>query len=350
MNIIFTNIIIITFFCICIFFVSKFYSTNKSLIEKFEEIEKKEMTKFDRFNKIIRGFENNTNTKPSPNQLHALYDHFYTTSKFDENDVEKLLNDDAKYHQAMKKFFEKYGKSQDVNHEINPKKQMKESNDIQQAEEDKESGSILVKKSLSKLMPSEKISSEKIDFLVYKLKRFNNDVKLLEEYITNNEEYNVFIKKRIDEEKSNHQANDDSKTSDSMSFKIKRPSLGQKTLMEKVKEEEEKTYTCQDLEDEQVLSKLISNRDMDELKYACNSSKNKHSNVKDGENMVLLPELKWNVPQERPEVCRTSGKKNKVQYSIEQTALIGTLLDAAADTQVGSIMPKFSFKQEDNDE
>lgn len=347
MNNIFSYIIIIIFLCICIFFVNKFYWTNKKLIEKFEEIEKKDMTKFDRFNKIIKGFENNRSTKPSPNELHALYDHFYDTNKYDEDDVEKLLNDDAKYHKAMKKFHEKYGKVKDVNKNITPKKQMKESNDIQQAEEDKESGSILVKKSLAKLLPNEKISSEKIDFLVYKLKKFNNDVKLLEEYITGDEEYNVFIKKRIDEEKSNHKANDESKDSQNMSFKIKKPNLGKKTLMEQVKEEEEKTYTCQDLEDEHMLSNLMSNRNLDELKYACNSSKNKHSTVKDGESMVLLPELKWSVPQERPEVCRISGKKNKVQYSIEQTSLIGTLLDAASDTQVGSIMPKFSFKQED---
>ena len=60
--------------------------------------------------------------------------------------------------------------------------------------------------------------------------------------------------------------------------------------------------------------------------------------------MVLLPDQKWSVPQERPEVCRMSGEFS-YKPSIEQTALIGTLLEDAKDTRVGTIMPSFEFKE-----
>jgi hypothetical protein len=58
-------------------------------------------------------------------------------------------------------------------------------------------------------------------------------------------------------------------------------------------------------------------------------------------DLVLNPEFKWSVPQTRPPVCY--GRQDEYNPQMTQTALIGTLLEDAKDTQVGSIMPKFKF-------
>ena len=125
------------------------------------------------------------------------------------------------------------------------------------------------------------------------------------------------------------------------SFKISRPHINNTTLEEK-ENVEVNGYTCKDLEDEHVLSKIISARNMDQLKYACLRSKDKHMQTDD--NMVLIKGLEWSVPQQRPGVCRMS-KTQDYHYSTEQTSLIGTLLDEAENTKVGSIMPEFEYKE-----
>jgi len=67
------------------------------------------------------------------------------------------------------------------------------------------------------------------------------------------------------------------------------------------------------------------------------------------DDMVLMPELAWSVPNYRPPVCTTIGKEPLVQPVFSDTnsrLLLGTPLDQAANnTAVGSIMPKFTFKE-----
>jgi hypothetical protein len=87
----------------------------------------------------------------------------------------------------------------------------------------------------------------------------------------------------------------------------------------------------------QELSNYISDRNMSHLGTVCKRNK-KYLNADD--NMVLFPEFKWSVPQAFPPVCLKSGDAT-FNPSVEQTALIGTLLPAASDTQVGSILPVF---------
>jgi hypothetical protein len=63
-------------------------------------------------------------------------------------------------------------------------------------------------------------------------------------------------------------------------------------------------------------------------------------------DMVLIPEFAWSVPQEFPPVCTTLGQKPLVQPVMNNSALLlGTPLDDANNTQVGSIMPKFEYKE-----
>ena len=68
----------------------------------------------------------------------------------------------------------------------------------------------------------------------------------------------------------------------------------------------------------------------------------------DSNSMVLIPGLQWSVPQPHPPVCTpcTGQIAYPVMPSQDQTALIGTLLEDAQNTQVGSLMPKFAYSQE----
>lgn len=63
-------------------------------------------------------------------------------------------------------------------------------------------------------------------------------------------------------------------------------------------------------------------------------------------DMVLRPEYAWSVPQQRPPVCNSLGRKPLTQPMMDSSKLLlGTPLDEATDTQVGSIMPKFEYKE-----
>ncbi len=68
----------------------------------------------------------------------------------------------------------------------------------------------------------------------------------------------------------------------------------------------------------------------------------KYTNADD--DMVLRPEFRWQVPMRRAPVCYAT---ERVEYSplADQTALLGTLLEEADKTAVGSIMPKFNYTE-----
>ena len=64
------------------------------------------------------------------------------------------------------------------------------------------------------------------------------------------------------------------------------------------------------------------------------------------DGMVLRPEFAWSVPQWRAPVCTSAGQKQLIQPLLNNSRLLlGTPLGDAKDTEVGSIMPKFEFKQ-----
>lgn len=86
----------------------------------------------------------------------------------------------------------------------------------------------------------------------------------------------------------------------------------------------------------QELADYINERNKSHLGNVCSRNK-KYINA--DEDMVLFPEFKWSVPQQFPPVCM--GKTETVNPTTDQTALIGTLLPAAQETQVGSILPVF---------
>jgi hypothetical protein len=83
-------------------------------------------------------------------------------------------------------------------------------------------------------------------------------------------------------------------------------------------------------------------REMEDIKTRCEMS-SKYTNA---DNFgKLFPEYEWMVPQPRAPVCATSAPCT-VNAQVSQSALIGTLLSDAGQTQVGSIMPRFVYEEQ----
>jgi hypothetical protein len=62
--------------------------------------------------------------------------------------------------------------------------------------------------------------------------------------------------------------------------------------------------------------------------------------------MTLRPDQSWTVPQRPPPVCTTLGQKPLIQPIMTNSPLLlGTSLEDSEYTEVGSIMPKFEFKE-----
>ncbi len=334
------TLLIIVFVVILMWGLSKWNKANHRVLEKFSEIEKSTMGRFQRFAEIIKAFEDSNGKKPSPNELHAFYDEFSEVDRYTSDDVKEVLGNKSKYHEILAKFL----KANNIDEESEePSLSSEESDKKAISDIDDESLSKLVSKTFSDIYPDEKLSNDNREFLMYKLSKFGNDVSSLKDYLTTNEEYSEYIKKKLDGQFSRDKAGptDSGLVPSSTTFKVSRPHVNSTTLEEQENVEVD-GYTCKDLEDEHVLSKIISARNMDQLKYACLRSKDKHMQTDD--NMVLIKGLEWSVPQQRPGVCRMS-KKQDYHYSTEQTSLIGTLLDEAENTKVGSIMPEFEYKE-----
>lgn len=64
------------------------------------------------------------------------------------------------------------------------------------------------------------------------------------------------------------------------------------------------------------------------------------------DDMVLDQSLRWSVPQHHPPVCISERDTAPPSSMIAQTALIGTLLDDATYTSIGSIMPRFRYTED----
>lgn len=68
--------------------------------------------------------------------------------------------------------------------------------------------------------------------------------------------------------------------------------------------------------------------------------------MKHDDDMVLRPEFSWSVPQRHPPVCTVPGQPPIIQPLLNDSKLmLGTPLCEAEQTQVGSIMPMFEYKE-----
>lgn len=88
------------------------------------------------------------------------------------------------------------------------------------------------------------------------------------------------------------------------------------------------------------MAELINARNNSQLKDTCVRNK---AYLGLDEDMVLDPSLRWKLPERRPSVC--VGGKNDYQPRIDQTALIGTLIDDASKTKIGSAVDFYPPKR-----
>jgi hypothetical protein len=94
----------------------------------------------------------------------------------------------------------------------------------------------------------------------------------------------------------------------------------------------------------QGFAKLIDDRNADLQRMQCKRT-SKYLNADDSGKLIAGQE--WSVPQKHPPVCvrPLAGMKDPSPLT-EQTALIGTLLDDAKLTEVGSILPRATYRPE----
>lgn len=120
------------------------------------------------------------------------------------------------------------------------------------------------------------------------------------------------------------------------------------------KEVEKKKYrnrcqTQQELEEQNKLAIKRSERNINELSYGCKRNSVADDLAHKYDDMVLRHDQLWKMPERYPPVCNIDSKRKCNVNPVEvQSALIGTLLDDAQDTEVGSIMPQFKYNEKKN--
>ena len=224
---------------------------------------------------------------------------------------------------------------------------------------------------LNKMMPLN-VDDDKdlahIDFLVMKYRSLSKDKDKFEKYVKSTPEYKDYqkiVKKSeiiTTQPPSDKKETEDSTTNlvdkiSNIEFKISRPKIGESTIKEsRVKSEEynelleqnkknipTSSDTCEFYNEFQKnnapdeLSKVQHKRNLDQLKYHCEMSK-QYENV--DSNMVLLSDQKWSVPQKHTPLCYSQSCDVNDPYS--QTSLIGTLLH---DISNDKILPSFEYKE-----
>jgi hypothetical protein len=110
--------------------------------------------------------------------------------------------------------------------------------------------------------------------------------------------------------------------------------LDSQNILDKIKEQASCVFDKNNWKSSS-LAEIVDQRNTEELKNTCVRNK-KYLGI--DEDMVLDSSLKWSVPQPHPPIC--VGPQGNYQPNVSQTALIGTLLEEAKDTQVGSILPQ----------
>lgn len=111
---------------------------------------------------------------------------------------------------------------------------------------------------------------------------------------------------------------------------------------------EKTTYPnrCGNEEDQTKLAEKKESRNMEELEMGCKRSTKREQLAHKYDDMVLRHDQMWKMPERRPPVCKMNSKKKCPVNPVEvQSSLLGTLLHDSKNTEVGSILPKFSYKE-----
>jgi hypothetical protein len=245
-----------------------------------------------------------------------------------------------------------------------------------QASEDRKQFNIMLQTNI----PQHSFNIEFLDFLYSKYNKLNKDQVSFIKYVKKTPEYiDIFkhesppkdderlkvvtpsisldsdddvIEEFVDEEnistKSSKDVGEENDTrisiSECMELDIKRPNanLSESGVQLLLKEHKKQLDECDTLpisKNKHLLSDKIAKRNIDQLKYHCEISKN-YKNV--NKDLTLLKDQSWSVPQKYTPVCYSATCDVSDQTS--QTSLIGTLLEDSENTK---ILPSFSFSEDE---
>ncbi len=233
-------------------------------------------------------------------------------------------------------------------------------------------------------IPQHSFNSEFMDFLYSKYNKLNKDETSFINYVKKTPEYIEIFKHKlekdlpdtthfkvvtsqtqqtvssdvvieefvVDEEESNQTSTDSTQNendntqitiSECLALDIKRPNtndLSESGVKLILKEHKQKQNECDSIpltKNQHILSDKIAKRNLEQLKYHCEISKNYKNMNKD---LTLLKDQSWSVPQKYTPVCYS--ETCDVSDQMSQTSLIGTLLE---ETDNSKILPSFSFSE-----
>jgi hypothetical protein len=339
--------------CIVLFYYIQTKKFQKKIIEQFYEDETYNLTEEDKqlYFSIIDTYQMLLERDPSEDEINLDFNDIKTNKIDTTNLYTRLLNSSE---------YKRLNDIQD-NSAFAP---ANAKNDIQDFTE--------VSMLLDSIMPENKEKDPiHLEFLLMKYRSMNKDKDKFTTYIKDTPEYKEYTEiyaikddKKTKETKTptNEQKDvvsliDNSKN---VEFTISRPDVGKSTLetksipkntspvkniMNKLKNEMniEDENTCSfyqkfaEYNKDQKLSKLVNKRALEQLKYHCDLTK-EYENL--DKNMLLLNDQKWSVPQKHTPVCHS--QECAVQDMLDQTSLIGTLLEETTNNQ---IMPKFEYSE-----
>lgn len=354
-------LILLIFFIIAICIVLFYYIQTKriqnKIIEKFYEDETYNLTEEDKqiYFSIIDTYQMLLERDPSEDEINLDFNDI-KTKKIDTTSLYTRLLNSSEY--------KRINDIQD-NSALAP---ANAKNDIQDFTE--------LSMLLDSIMPENKEKDPiHLEYLLMKYRSMNKDKDKFTKYIKDTPEYKEYTEiyeiKETEEPKEpkepKSQKTEENKdvvtlidNSKNVEFKISRPDIGKPTLETKaipkikppVKNIMNKLKSQINIEDEntcsfyqkfaeynkdQKLSKLVNKRALEQLKYHCDLTK-EYENL--DKNMLLLNDQKWSVPQKHTPVCHS--QECSVQDMLDQTSLIGTLLEETTNNQ---IMPKFEYSE-----
>lgn len=179
------------------------------------------------------------------------------------------------------------------------------------------------------------LDDDTLKFLKKKLMQFNLDRNKFRQFIKNymagdTFERQVALQQKIVEEAAEVEKQKEALRKDGERFcskpnnKVIKDLLSSKSVFDTINQQATCVFdTSIDSLGNQSLSSAINDRNRQELKDICQRNTT-YSKI--DEDMVVLKGQEWSVPQKHPPVCIKGD--TTYQPSIDQTALIGTLLDA----------------------
>ena len=346
--------------CIVLFYYIQTKKFQKKIVEQFYEDETYNLTEEDKqiYFSIIDTYQMLLERDPSEDEINLDFNDI-KTKKIDTTSLYTRLLNSSEY--------KRINDIQD-NSALAP---ANAKNDIQDFTE--------LSMLLDSIMPENKEKDPiHLEYLLMKYRSMNKDNDKFTKYIKDTPEYKEYTEiYEIKETKSKETESKDTETesqnpkenkdvvslidnSKNVEFTISRPDVGKSTLeckpipkttspvkniMNKLKNEMniEDENTCSfyqkfaEYNKDQKLSKLVNKRALEQLKYHCDLTK-EYENL--DRNMLLLNDQKWSVPQKHTPVCHS--QECSVQDMLDQTSLIGTLLE---DTTNNQIMPKFEYSE-----